>query len=189
MRGRLDPGVSAAGFGQAAHDGESETMPGSIVMHAPIGMFKDAFAFSDGHTVATVAHAQQRIGVLRAHLDGDRWRTVRVRVVDEVRDDPSHCFCISDDVEVLGRGTAWLDTGTHDSLVDAAQFVHVIENRQGLKIACIEEIAYRKGWIDRAGLEANVTRLGKSSYGAYLRRILTDAPQALEPAHLRSFVP
>jgi glucose-1-phosphate thymidylyltransferase len=81
-------------------------------------------------------------------------------------------------VELLGRGTAWLDTGTHDSLVDAAQFVHVIENRQGLKIACIEEIAYRKGWIDRAGLEANVTRLGKSSYGAYLRRILTDAPQA-----------
>jgi glucose-1-phosphate thymidylyltransferase len=81
-------------------------------------------------------------------------------------------------VELLGRGTAWLDTGTHDSLVDAAQFVHVIENRQGLKIACIEEIAYRKGWIDRAGLEANVTRLGKSSYGAYLRRLLADAPQA-----------
>lgn len=81
-------------------------------------------------------------------------------------------------VELLGRGTAWLDTGTHDSLVDAAQFVHVIENRQGLKIACIEEIAYRKGWIDRAGLEANVTRLGKSSYGAYLRRLLNDAPQA-----------
>jgi glucose-1-phosphate thymidylyltransferase len=81
-------------------------------------------------------------------------------------------------VELLGRGTAWLDTGTHDSLVDAAQFVHVIENRQGLKIACIEEIAYRKGWIDRAGLEANVTRLGKSSYGAYLRRLLTEATQA-----------
>jgi glucose-1-phosphate thymidylyltransferase len=81
-------------------------------------------------------------------------------------------------VELLGRGTAWLDTGTHDSLVDAAQFVHVIENRQGLKIACIEEIAFRKGWIDRAGLEANVTRLGKSSYGVYLRRLLADAPQA-----------
>jgi glucose-1-phosphate thymidylyltransferase len=75
-------------------------------------------------------------------------------------------------VELLGRGTAWLDTGTHDSLIDAAQFVHVIENRQGLKIACLEEIAYRNGWIDRAGLEANVTRLGKSSYGAYLRRLL-----------------
>ena len=74
-------------------------------------------------------------------------------------------------VELLGRGTAWLDTGTHNSLLDAAQFVHVIENRQGLKIACIEEIAWRKGWIDRGTLEANITRLGKSSYGAYLRRI------------------
>jgi glucose-1-phosphate thymidylyltransferase len=74
-------------------------------------------------------------------------------------------------VELLGRGTAWLDTGTHESLVDAAQFVHVIESRQGLKIACLEEIAWRKGWIDRAALEANIQRLGKSSYGAYLRRI------------------
>lgn len=78
-------------------------------------------------------------------------------------------------VELLGRGTAWLDTGTHDSLVDAAQFVHVIENRQGLKIACIEEIAWRQGWIDRAGLAANVARLGKSSYGAYLQRLLAEA--------------
>jgi glucose-1-phosphate thymidylyltransferase len=75
-------------------------------------------------------------------------------------------------VELLGRGTAWLDTGTHDSLIDAAQFVHVLENRTGLKIACIEEIAYNRGWIDRAGLEANIQRLGKSSYGAYLRRLL-----------------
>jgi glucose-1-phosphate thymidylyltransferase len=74
-------------------------------------------------------------------------------------------------VELLGRGTAWLDTGTHDSLLDAAQFVHVIENRQGLKIACLEEIAWRKGWIDRAQLDANIVKLGKSSYGAYLRRI------------------
>ena len=75
-------------------------------------------------------------------------------------------------VEVLGRGTAWLDTGTHDSLLDAAQFVAVIENRQGLKIACIEEIAYHRGWIDRAGLEANIRKLGKSAYGAYLRQVL-----------------
>jgi glucose-1-phosphate thymidylyltransferase len=74
-------------------------------------------------------------------------------------------------VELLGRGTAWLDTGTHDSLMDAAQFVHVLENRTGLKIACLEEIAYRSGWIDRAGLDANIKRLGKSSYGEYLRRI------------------
>ncbi len=76
-------------------------------------------------------------------------------------------------VELLGRGTAWLDTGTHDSLLDAAQFVAVIENRQGLKIACLEEIAYRAGWIDRARLEANIAKLGKSSYAAYLRHLLT----------------
>jgi glucose-1-phosphate thymidylyltransferase len=75
-------------------------------------------------------------------------------------------------VELFGRGTAWLDTGTHDSLVEAATFVHVLENRTGLKIACIEEIAFKMGWIDRAGLEANVKKLGKSSYGEYLRRLL-----------------
>jgi glucose-1-phosphate thymidylyltransferase len=77
-------------------------------------------------------------------------------------------------VEVFGRGTAWLDTGTHDSLVEAATFVNVLENRTGLKIACIEEIAFKHGWIDRTQLEANVTKLGKSSYGAYLRRLLTE---------------
>ena len=75
-------------------------------------------------------------------------------------------------VELLGRGTAWLDTGTHDSLIEAAQFVHVLENRTGLKIACLEEIAYSRGWIDRSGLEANIKKLGKSSYGEYLRRLL-----------------
>jgi glucose-1-phosphate thymidylyltransferase len=75
-------------------------------------------------------------------------------------------------VELFGRGTAWLDTGTHDSLIEAAQFVHVLENRTGLKIACIEEIAYKQGWIDRAGLEANIKKLGKSSYGQYLKRLL-----------------
>jgi glucose-1-phosphate thymidylyltransferase len=75
-------------------------------------------------------------------------------------------------VELFGRGTAWLDTGTHDSLIEAAQFVHVLENRTGLKIACIEEIAHKKGWIDRAGLEANIKKLGKSAYGAYLKRLL-----------------
>ncbi len=75
-------------------------------------------------------------------------------------------------VELFGRGTAWLDTGTHDSLIEAAQFVHVLENRTGLKIACLEEIAYKQGWIDRAGLEANIRKLGKSSYGEYLRGLL-----------------
>ncbi len=76
-------------------------------------------------------------------------------------------------VEVLGRGTAWLDTGTHDSLLEAAQFVHVIENRQGLKIACVEEIAWRQGWIDTARLESNIAKLGKSSYAHYLRGLLS----------------
>jgi glucose-1-phosphate thymidylyltransferase len=75
-------------------------------------------------------------------------------------------------VELFGRGTAWLDTGTHDSLVEAATFVHVLENRTGLKLACLEEIAFKAGWIDRAGLEANIKKLGKSSYGEYLKRIL-----------------
>ncbi|MFA6961133.1 MAG: glucose-1-phosphate thymidylyltransferase RfbA [Opitutaceae bacterium] len=75
-------------------------------------------------------------------------------------------------VELLGRGTAWLDTGTHESLLDAGQFVAVIENRQGLKIACLEEIAYRQGWLDRAGLESAIKALGKSQYGRYLKALL-----------------
>jgi glucose-1-phosphate thymidylyltransferase len=75
-------------------------------------------------------------------------------------------------VELLGRGTAWLDTGTHESLLEAAQFVHVIESRQGLKIACLEEIAWRQGWIDNARLEQNIAKLGKSGYGQYLRALL-----------------
>jgi glucose-1-phosphate thymidylyltransferase len=77
-------------------------------------------------------------------------------------------------VEILGRGTAWLDTGTHDSLVEAGQFVSVIENRQGLKIACLEEIGFRRGWLTRGDLEASVAKLGKSSYGAYLKKILAE---------------
>ena len=79
-------------------------------------------------------------------------------------------------VEILGRGTAWLDTGSHSSLLEAAQFVEVIEHRQGLKIACLEEIALQKGWIDRAGLETNIARHGRSAYGEYLQRLLSDRP-------------
>lgn len=75
-------------------------------------------------------------------------------------------------VEQLGRGTAWLDTGTHESLMEAAEFVSVIERRQGLKIACLEEIALRNKWMTLADLEAQIARLGKSSYGSYLRRLL-----------------
>lgn len=75
-------------------------------------------------------------------------------------------------VEVLGRGTAWLDTGTHDSLIEAGQFVSVIENRQGLKVACLEEIGYRRGWLNKSDLERSIKKLGKSKYGDYLRSLL-----------------
>ena len=77
-------------------------------------------------------------------------------------------------VEVMGRGMAWLDTGTHDALLDAAQFIATLEKRQGLKVACPEEIAYRKGYIDAEQLETLAQPLKKSSYGKYLLRILTD---------------
>ena len=73
------------------------------------------------------------------------------------------------DVEVMGRGYAWLDTGTPDSLLEAAEFVATLERRQGMKIACPEEIAWRMGFIDEAGLDRAVTRHGKSAYGEYLR--------------------
>jgi glucose-1-phosphate thymidylyltransferase len=78
-------------------------------------------------------------------------------------------------VELLGRGTAWLDTGTHDSLLEAGQFVSVIENRQGLKIACLEEIGFRQGWLTKAALEVSIAKLGKSNYGAYLKKILAES--------------
>ncbi|MBA4444784.1 glucose-1-phosphate thymidylyltransferase [Cylindrospermopsis raciborskii S07] len=77
-------------------------------------------------------------------------------------------------VEILGRGYAWLDTGTHDSLHQASNFIYTLEERQGVKIACIEEIAYNQGYIDRPQLQFLVDSMGKSSYGMYLRRILQD---------------
>ena len=77
-------------------------------------------------------------------------------------------------VEVLGRGAAWLDTGTHDSLIEAAQFVQIIERRQGLKICCPEEIAYRNGYIDAKQIAVLAENLGKSGYGEYLRDMLED---------------
>jgi glucose-1-phosphate thymidylyltransferase len=77
--------------------------------------------------------------------------------------------------EVMGRGTAWLDTGTHDSLIEASLFIETIEKRQGLKISCPEEIAYRQGYIGRAQLRQLVTDLGKSTYGAYLKALLEES--------------
>jgi len=74
--------------------------------------------------------------------------------------------------ELLGRGMAWLDTGTHDSLLEASMFIQTIEKRQGLKVACLEEIAYRQGYIDEAQLAQLATKLAKSTYGEYLKRIV-----------------
>ena len=77
-------------------------------------------------------------------------------------------------VEIMGRGYAWLDTGTHDSLLEAGQFIATIEKRQGLKVACPEEIAYRNGWIDAAQLEALAAPLLKNGYGQYLLQVLRE---------------
>lgn len=74
-------------------------------------------------------------------------------------------------VERFGRGFAWLDTGTHESLLEASQYVQTIENRQGLKVACLEEIAYQKGWITREQLLAKANELKKTGYGQYLSKI------------------
>jgi glucose-1-phosphate thymidylyltransferase len=78
------------------------------------------------------------------------------------------------EVIAMGRGFAWLDTGTHEALLEAAHFIETIERRQGLKIACPEEIAFRMGFIDAAQLEALARPLEKNSYGEYLRRVLKE---------------
>jgi glucose-1-phosphate thymidylyltransferase len=76
--------------------------------------------------------------------------------------------------EIMGRGMAWLDTGTHDSLLEASNFIQTIEKRQGLKVACPEEIAYRLGYIDAASLAEQADAIAKSSYGQYLRGLLSE---------------
>ncbi len=78
------------------------------------------------------------------------------------------------DVEIMSRGMAWLDTGTHESLFEAGMFIHTIERRQGLKIACPEEIAYRYGYISSEQLEALAAPVRKSGYGQYLISLLSE---------------
>ncbi len=78
------------------------------------------------------------------------------------------------DVEIMGRGYAWLDTGTHDSLMEAGQFIATLEKRQGLKVACPEEIAFRAGWISAAELEAQAQPMLKNGYGQYLMQVLRE---------------
>ena len=77
-------------------------------------------------------------------------------------------------VEILGRGYAWLDTGTHESILEASQFVATIEHRQGVKVACPEEIAFGKGWIDSQQVARMAESLAKTSYGQYLLRLIRD---------------
>ena len=77
-------------------------------------------------------------------------------------------------VELLGRGFAWLDTGTHDSLVEASQFIHTIEKRQGMKVACLEEIAYRRGWLSKEQVAEQANKMAKNDYGRYLLMLINE---------------
>ena len=87
-------------------------------------------------------------------------------------------------VEILGRGFAWLDTGTHDSLLDAAGFIATLQKRQGLMVACPEEIAYRQGWITAEAVQKVATQLSKNSYGQYLDKILNELITSAQPVSL-----
>ncbi len=80
-------------------------------------------------------------------------------------------------VELLGRGFAWLDTGTHDSLIEASTFVQTVEKRQGFKIACLEEIAWRNGWLDDEGVKRAASSLAKTGYYQYLQELLRARPR------------
>jgi len=89
-------------------------------------------------------------------------------------------------VEIMGRGFAWLDTGTHDSLLDAAGFIATLQKRQGLMVACPEEIAYRQGWIDTEAVQRVASQLSKNSYGQYLTKILNEMKSGAQPTVLTS---
>ena len=93
----------------------------------------------------------------------------------EISDVNSHYLrCGQLDVEVMGRGYAWLDTGTHDSLLDASQFISTLEKRQGLKVACPEEVAFRAGWITAEQVETLAKPMMSNEYGKYLMSVLRD---------------
>ena len=85
-------------------------------------------------------------------------------------------------VEIMGRGFAWLDTGTHDSLLDAAGFIATLQKRQGLMVACPEEIAFRQGWITAESVQKVAAQLSKNSYGQYLNKILLEMQQGNPPS-------
>ena len=87
-------------------------------------------------------------------------------------------------VEIMGRGFAWLDTGTHDSLLDAAGFIATLQKRQGLMVACPEEIAYRQGWISAEAVQKVAAQLSKNSYGQYLGKILSELNNSAQPVSL-----
>ncbi|QWD33943.1 glucose-1-phosphate thymidylyltransferase RfbA [Polynucleobacter paneuropaeus] len=87
-------------------------------------------------------------------------------------------------VEIMGRGFAWLDTGTHDSLLDAAGFIATLQKRQGLMVACPEEIAYRQGWVTAEAVEKVAAQLSKNSYGQYLSKILNELNTSSQPMSL-----
>ena len=89
-------------------------------------------------------------------------------------------------VEIMGRGFAWLDTGTHDSLLDAAGFIATLQKRQGLMVACPEEIAYRQGWIGAEQVQKVASQLSKNSYGQYLSKILNEMKSGSQPTALSS---
>ena len=84
----------------------------------------------------------------------------------------------------MGRGFAWLDTGTHDSLLDAAGFIATLQKRQGLMVACPEEIAYRQGWISAEDVQRVAAKLNKNSYGQYLSKILNELSTSTQPTTL-----
>jgi glucose-1-phosphate thymidylyltransferase len=87
-------------------------------------------------------------------------------------------------VEIMGRGFAWLDTGTHDSLLDASGFIATLQKRQGLMVACPEEIAYRQNWISAEDVQKVATQLSKNSYGQYLSKVLSEINTSVQATHL-----